>query len=157
MIEAHEYNDFSRKGLGRYRKLLEESFVMKDLKTFRHAPHMLHIDRIYETYPELVCSMMEDIYGIERQAEAEHLQTRLPRSDGKGRHQECAVRRPDRLEGTVNIDEIFDYTSFSIDREPHIVLDPTVCAGCDQRGCVTSCPARCYTCHEEEQTDDLRL
>jgi len=64
VVEAHERKDFSRKGLSRYRQLLEESFVLKDLKTFRHAPHMLHIDRIYETYPELVCSMMSEIYRI---------------------------------------------------------------------------------------------
>jgi electron transfer flavoprotein-quinone oxidoreductase len=38
---------------------------MKDLKAFRHAPKMLHIDRIYDTYPDLVCSMMEHIYRID--------------------------------------------------------------------------------------------
>ena len=54
------------------------------------------------------------------------------------------------MEGIVNIDEIFDYTSFSIDREPHIILDPAICAGCTQRGCVNSCPARCYSYNEAE-------
>ena len=28
----------------------------------------------------------------------------------------------------VNIDDIFDYTSFQIDREPHIVVDPAACS-----------------------------
>ena len=51
----------------------------------------------------------------------------------------------------MNIDEIFDFTSYTIDREPHIVLDPQVCVGCDNRGCANSCPARCYTWSEEEQ------
>ena len=51
----------------------------------------------------------------------------------------------------INIDEIFDYTSFNIDREPHIVLDDNICVGCDNRGCVNSCPARCYTWSEEDQ------
>lgn len=50
-----------------------------------------------------------------------------------------------------NIEEIFDYTSFNIDRDAHIVLDYDVCSGCDNRGCVNSCPARCYTWSEEEQ------
>ncbi|NVN99105.1 MAG: ferredoxin family protein, partial [Geobacteraceae bacterium] len=50
-----------------------------------------------------------------------------------------------------NIEEIFDYTSFTIDREPHIILDTTVCSGCDNRGCVNSCPARCYTWSAEEE------
>ncbi|NJD91007.1 MAG: ferredoxin family protein [Geobacter sp.] len=51
----------------------------------------------------------------------------------------------------MNIDEIFDFTSFTIDREPHIVLKPEVCSGCDVRGCVNCCPARCYTWSEAEQ------
>lgn len=45
----------------------------------------------------------------------------------------------------INLDEIFDYTSFAIDREPHIVLDPAVCAGCEDRACTIACPARCYS------------
>ena len=51
----------------------------------------------------------------------------------------------------MNIDEIFDFTSFTIDREPHIVLDNAVCVGCDNRGCTNSCPARCYTWSEADQ------
>ena len=50
----------------------------------------------------------------------------------------------------VNIDEILDYASFSVDREPHIVLDARLCADCDHRGCVSACPARCYAWSEEE-------
>jgi ferredoxin like protein len=51
----------------------------------------------------------------------------------------------------INLDEIFDYTSFNIDRDPHIVLDESMCKECDQRFCVNACPARCYTWSEEEQ------
>ncbi len=64
-IEAHERGDFSRKALKRYKERLDLSWVMKDLKGFRNAPKMLHIDRIYNEYPELVCSMMEHIYRID--------------------------------------------------------------------------------------------
>jgi electron transfer flavoprotein-quinone oxidoreductase len=38
---------------------------MQDLKNFRNAPKMLHINRIYNEYPDLVCSMMEHIYRID--------------------------------------------------------------------------------------------
>jgi electron transfer flavoprotein-quinone oxidoreductase len=65
VIEAHERNDFSRKTLKRYKERLDLSWVMKDLKGFRNAPKMLHIDRIYNEYPDLVCSMMEHIYRID--------------------------------------------------------------------------------------------
>jgi electron transfer flavoprotein-quinone oxidoreductase len=64
VIEAHKNGDFSGKALSLYKKMLDDSYVMKDLKTYRKAPHMLHNDRIYKEYPELVCSMMEYLYKI---------------------------------------------------------------------------------------------
>jgi len=65
VIEAHKSRDFSKRGLEVYRRLMNDSYVMKDLKMYRKAPHMLHNDRIYNEYPEMVCSMMESIYRIE--------------------------------------------------------------------------------------------
>ncbi|MGD0586623.1 MAG: FAD-dependent monooxygenase [Oryzomonas sp.] len=65
VIEAHQRQDFSKKTLKRYKERLDFSWIMKDLKGFRNAPKMLHIDRIYNEYPELVCSMMEHIYRID--------------------------------------------------------------------------------------------
>lgn len=64
-LEAHSRRDFSKAGLGHYRKLLEESFVLKDLKLYKRSPQMLHNDRIYSQYPELVCSLMDEIYRID--------------------------------------------------------------------------------------------
>ena len=51
----------------------------------------------------------------------------------------------------INLDEIFDYTSFNIDRDPHIMLDETICQQCDQRACTNCCPAACYTWDEENK------
>jgi ferredoxin like protein len=51
----------------------------------------------------------------------------------------------------INLDEIFDYTSFNVDRDPHIMLDETVCQSCDQRACTNCCPAACYTWDEENR------
>lgn len=65
VIEAHQQKDFSAKTLGRYKQRLDQSWVMKDLKGFRNAPKMLHIDRIYNEYPDLVCSMMEHLYRVD--------------------------------------------------------------------------------------------
>ena len=62
---AHQAKDFSRKGLEEYRRLMNDSYVLKDLKMYRHAPHMLHNDRIYKEYPELMTSFMEQIYRID--------------------------------------------------------------------------------------------
>ena len=47
LVEAHRQRDFSKSGLKTYRTLLEESYVLKDLKMYRRTPHMLHNDRIY--------------------------------------------------------------------------------------------------------------
>jgi electron transfer flavoprotein-quinone oxidoreductase len=65
VIAAHQTGDFSRKGLAVYRSLLDQSYVMKDLKLARRAPQMLHNNRIYREYPELICSLMEQLYRIE--------------------------------------------------------------------------------------------
>lgn len=50
-----------------------------------------------------------------------------------------------------NVDDLFDYTGFNIDREPHIALDPEHCLACDHRYCTTTCPARCYTWSEKDR------
>ncbi|HEY6837968.1 MAG TPA: FAD-dependent monooxygenase [Geobacteraceae bacterium] len=62
---AHEQGDFSRRGLETYRRLMEESYVLKDLKLYRNAPKMLHNERIYREYPELICNLMEYVYRID--------------------------------------------------------------------------------------------
>jgi electron transfer flavoprotein-quinone oxidoreductase len=66
-IEAHQKQNFSKASLSVYRRMLEESFVLKDLKMYRRTPQMLHNDRIYDQYPELVCSLMDEIYNINGQ------------------------------------------------------------------------------------------
>ncbi len=65
VIEAYQKQDFSKKTLKHYKTRLDLSWVMKDLKGFRNAPKMLHINRIYNEYPEMVCSMMEHLYRID--------------------------------------------------------------------------------------------
>jgi len=66
-IEAHRQRDFSKSALKTYRTLLEQSYVLKDLKMYRRTPNMLHNDRIYTQYPELVCGLMDEIYRIDGQ------------------------------------------------------------------------------------------
>ncbi len=65
VAEVCRKGDFSKRSLEVYKELMNESHVMKDLKQYRKAPHMLHNDRIYSAYPELVCQIMEQIYRIE--------------------------------------------------------------------------------------------
>ena len=62
VIRAKKIGDFSRKSLSSYPKLLKQSFVLKDLKTFKKAPHFLENPRIYKQYPELACDLAEKIF-----------------------------------------------------------------------------------------------
>lgn len=64
-IEAHQNRDFSKSGLDVYKRLLEDSYVLKDLKLYRRTPQMLHNDRIYTQYPDMVCGLMDEIYRID--------------------------------------------------------------------------------------------
>ncbi|GAB4259105.1 MULTISPECIES: FAD-dependent oxidoreductase [Deferrisoma] len=65
VLQARRAGEFSARALGDYRRRLAESFVLRDLKLYRRAPRMLHIDRLYGTYPELLCEVMERVYRID--------------------------------------------------------------------------------------------
>jgi electron transfer flavoprotein-quinone oxidoreductase len=60
--QAHADRDFSAQSLKRYRKQLESSFVLKDLKKFRHAPAFINNEHLQNVYPDLICDTMEHIF-----------------------------------------------------------------------------------------------
>lgn len=62
VIRARRKGDFSLATLGHYEQLLNKGFVLRELKTFRKAPTFLENRRIYDTYPELACSMAMKIF-----------------------------------------------------------------------------------------------
>jgi electron transfer flavoprotein-quinone oxidoreductase len=62
VIRAAEKKDFTASTLGYFESLLKDRFVLKDLQTFRNAPHFLENQRIYNAYPELACGMMRSIF-----------------------------------------------------------------------------------------------
>jgi electron transfer flavoprotein-quinone oxidoreductase len=62
VIKAKEKGDYSADSLSCYPELLKRSFVLKDLETFKKAPHFLENPRMYTTYPELACNLMEKIF-----------------------------------------------------------------------------------------------
>ena len=63
-LQAREKKDFSASSLSVYQKLLEESFVWQDLKTFRHAPHFLDNPRLFDHYPQLVGEILQSLFHI---------------------------------------------------------------------------------------------
>lgn len=64
VIKAKEAEDFSAGKLSLYEKFLNDSFVIKDFKNFKEAPHVLENPRFFNHYPELVGNIMKDIYSV---------------------------------------------------------------------------------------------
>jgi electron transfer flavoprotein-quinone oxidoreductase len=64
LLRAREQNDYSSGSLATYETLLKESFVWKDLKTFRNMPSFLSNPRLYELYPSVVCDLFEQIMWV---------------------------------------------------------------------------------------------
>ncbi|HYL43669.1 MAG TPA: FAD-dependent oxidoreductase [Ktedonobacteraceae bacterium] len=68
--QAHNEQDFSALSMSRYRKRLEESFVLQDLRKFRSASAFINNERLQNLYPELFCQAAENIFrsnGMPRQ------------------------------------------------------------------------------------------
>jgi electron transfer flavoprotein-quinone oxidoreductase len=61
-IQALEADDFSARRLALYKKKLENSFVIKDMKTFKNAASMMRLERLYRTYPQVLAGIMARIY-----------------------------------------------------------------------------------------------
>lgn len=60
--EAHAEKDFSAQSMARYGQRLEESFVLQDLRHFRHAPAFITNERLQNLYPELFCKAAENLF-----------------------------------------------------------------------------------------------
>jgi electron transfer flavoprotein-quinone oxidoreductase len=62
--QAREKKDFSATGLSIYQTLLENSFVLKDLKTFQHAPAFLENPRLFQHYPQMAGDLLQSLFTI---------------------------------------------------------------------------------------------
>ena len=64
VLHAKAAGGFSAETLSIYEKLLEESFVLKDVRNFQETPAVLSNPRFFNHYPELVGNIMRDIYAV---------------------------------------------------------------------------------------------
>ena len=62
---AKEKGDFSKETLSCYEKLLRESFVLEDLKSFQRASSFLDNQRIYATYPDIFCGLAKKVFTVD--------------------------------------------------------------------------------------------
>ena len=64
-VKAIEAHDYSASMLSLYKKKLDETFVMKDMKKYKNSVDMMHIDRLYKTYPQVLAGIMEKVYKVD--------------------------------------------------------------------------------------------
>ena len=64
-IKALEAGDYSARTLSLYKKKLDESFIIKDMKTFKNAVGMMHLERLSQTYPQVLAGILEKLYRVE--------------------------------------------------------------------------------------------
>lgn len=62
---AIEKQDFSRKSLSCYERLLKDDFVLRDAETFKRASEFLRNERLYSLYPELACMLFHRLSKVE--------------------------------------------------------------------------------------------
>jgi electron transfer flavoprotein-quinone oxidoreductase len=62
--QAKEKKDFSATSLSVYQTLLENSFVIKDLKTFQQAPRFLDNPRLFQHYPQMAGDLLQTLFTI---------------------------------------------------------------------------------------------
>jgi electron transfer flavoprotein-quinone oxidoreductase len=62
VFDALRKGDFSRTQLSSYEKRLKESFVLRDMRTFAKTVDLMHNDRLFSVYPQIVGTIMEELY-----------------------------------------------------------------------------------------------
>jgi electron transfer flavoprotein-quinone oxidoreductase len=64
ILHARKAGDFSAATLAHYDRLLRESFVIRDLETFKGLPGFLENPRLFKVYPQLAMRLLEDLFWI---------------------------------------------------------------------------------------------
>lgn len=62
---AKQKNDFSASTLSHYEKLLNESFIIKEMKTFQHTPIVLNNERLFNQYPQIISDIFEKVMWVD--------------------------------------------------------------------------------------------
>lgn len=63
--QAMADGDFSSRSLSRYRQLLKEGFVLKDLERFKHASDFVNNPRLQNVYPLTICRAVERLFRVD--------------------------------------------------------------------------------------------
>ena len=63
--KAHAEGDFSKRGLGWYERLLNESFVLKQMLKFKRLSKLLGDDALFSKYPNMLCSVAKSLFAFD--------------------------------------------------------------------------------------------
>lgn len=63
--KAKERNDFSASSLAEYEKLLNESFILKEMNTFKNTLAVLENERLFTKYPQAVSDLFEKVMWVD--------------------------------------------------------------------------------------------
>ncbi len=69
IAKAHEEGRRDEEALSYYKELLERSIIMENLKEFSKLPSFLENERLYNTYPKIICETLSAIYTTNERAE----------------------------------------------------------------------------------------
>lgn len=64
VIQSKRTQDFSADALSVYQDALEESYVMKDMRSFQDAVHLLHSPEMFGAVPNLICDFGRQFFTI---------------------------------------------------------------------------------------------
>jgi len=65
IIAAKERGDFSAASLSAYEQYFKDSSVYQDMRTFQRTYPLLENKRLFNVYPDFVCSIMEDMFSVQ--------------------------------------------------------------------------------------------
>lgn len=65
VIKAHERGDYSAKTLAEYKKALDDSFIMRDLRQYRGFPTLLGRREIFELIPSLATNIATKAFTVD--------------------------------------------------------------------------------------------
>jgi electron transfer flavoprotein-quinone oxidoreductase len=67
IVKAKEKDDYTSATLKEYRKVMDESYVMKDINGFQDAVHLLHTETMQQKVPNLVCDFGRQFFTIKNE------------------------------------------------------------------------------------------
>jgi electron transfer flavoprotein-quinone oxidoreductase len=62
---AKEKNDFSASSLAYYEKLLNESFIIKEMDSFKNSLSILENERLFSKYPQAISNLFEKVMRVD--------------------------------------------------------------------------------------------